>query len=138
VIGEVELFYVGVRGNTTEKFDLYFKSKDSDIEKIRTYTGQTELDYTLWTSNSVFLFEAKKASDKVIDKYLDIGWHKFAFAAIRFIKYRGLRIFPVYFLRGDTKLFLFVFPQFRFHENGIILNDTSQMVPNNTFVVSLR
>jgi hypothetical protein len=138
VIGVSQQFYVGVRGNTTNTFDLYFKSKDSEIKKIRTYTGQAELDYTLWTNDSVFLFEAKKATDVVIKKYTDIGWHKFAFAVSRFIRYTGLRIFPVYFLRGDTKLFLFVFPEFRFHENGVILNDTAQMIPNYTFAVSLQ
>jgi hypothetical protein len=138
VIGVSEQYYVGIRGNTTKRFDLYFKSNDSEIKKIRTYTGQAELDYTLWTHDSVFLFEAKKASDEVISKYLDIGWHKFAFAAVRFIKYSGLKIFPVYFLRGDTKLFLFVFPEFKFHENGVILNEIPQMTPNYSFAINLQ
>jgi hypothetical protein len=137
VVGVSEQYYVRIRGNTTKTFDLYFKREDSD-KKIRTYNGQAELDYTLWTRDSVFLFEAKKASDEVISKYLDIGWHKFAFAAVRFLKYSGLKIFPVYFLRGDTKLFLFVFPQFKFHENGVILNDTKQMTPNFSFLVHLQ
>jgi hypothetical protein len=71
-----------------------------------------------------------------LEKYL-VGWHKFAFAATRFINLEGLKIFPVYFLRGDTKLFLFVFPQFRFYESGVILNDSGLMVPKYSFVVSL-
>jgi hypothetical protein len=137
VVGARQQFYVGVRGNTTRNFDVYFERKDSKIEKIRSYTGQAELDYTLWTSDSVFLFEAKKAEREGVKRYFDIGWHKFAYAAIRFINYSGLKIYPVYFLRSPKKIFLFVFPQFKFHENGIILNDKSQMTPSNAFVVNL-
>lgn len=138
VTGLKQQYYVGVRGNTTRTFDLYFKRADSAIEKIRTYTGQAELDYTLWTRDSVFLFEAKKTRDVNLGAYLDIGWHKFAFAAIRFMNYVGLKIYPLYFLRGDTKLYLFVFPQFKFHEGGVILNNTKQMEPDKTFVVNLQ
>jgi hypothetical protein len=136
VTGTRHQFYVGVRGNTTRSFDVYFKRADSKIEKIRTYTGQAELDYTLWTSDSVFLFEAKKAGREGVKRYFDIGWHKFAYAAIRFINYGGLKIYPVYFLRSPKQIFLFVFPQFKFHENGIILNGKSQMTPSNAFVVN--
>jgi hypothetical protein len=91
--------------------------------KIRTYTGQAELDYTLWTSDWVFLFEAKKAGTEGVKRYLDIGWHKFAYAATRFLNYAGLKIYPVYFLRNPKQVFLFVFPQFNFHDNGVILNN---------------
>jgi hypothetical protein len=137
VIGTRQQSYVGVRGNTARSFDVYFKRADSKIEKIRTYTGQAELDYTLWTSDSVFLFEAKKSGSEGVKRYFDIGWHKFAYAAIRFINYGGLKIYPVYFLRSPKQILLFVFPQFKFHQNGVILNDKSQMTPSNAFVVNL-
>jgi hypothetical protein len=137
VTGRKQEFYVGVRGNTTRTFDVYLKSSEGELVKIKTYIGQAELDYTLWTTDSVFLFEAKKAGSEGIKRYLDIGWHKFAYAATRFINYTGLQIYPVYFLRNPTQVFLFVFPQFKFHENGVILNDSAQMTPVNTFVVNL-
>ena len=138
VTGTRQQFYVGVRGNTTRTFDIFFKRTDSQIEKIRTYTGQAELDYTLWTNDSVFLFEAKKAGNEGLKRYFDIGWHKFAYAAIRFINYSGLKIYPVYFLRNPKQIFLFVFPQFKFHENGIILNDKSQITPAYSFALNLK
>ena len=138
VIGTRQQFYVGVRGNTTRSFDVYFKRRDSEIVKIRSYTGQAELDYTLWTGDSVFLFEAKKAEREGVKRYFDIGWHKFAYAAIRFINYSRLKIYPVYFLRSPKQVFLFVFPQFKFHENGVILNDVTQMTPVYSFVVNLN
>ncbi len=59
-------------------------------------------------------------------------------AATRFVNFSGLKIFPVYFLRGDTKIYLFVFPQFRFHETGVILNENALMVPKYSFVVKLE
>ena len=121
----------------TRSFDVYFKRNDSQIEKIKTYTGQADLDYTLWTGDSVFLFEAKKAGREGLKRYFDIGWHKFAYAAIRFINYDGLKIYPVYSLRNPKQIFLFVFPQFKFHESGIILNDKLQMIPSKVFVVNL-
>ena len=85
----------------------------------------------------VLLFEAKKVSGLNITKCLNIGWHKFAFATVRLINYPNLKIFPIYFVRSTKQIFLFVFPQFKFHEKGVILNDTQQMTPVTAFVVNL-
>ena len=137
VTGKKQDFYVGVRGNTTGTFDVYLKSCEGELVKIKTYVGQAELDYTLWTTDSVFLFEAKKAGGEGIKRYLDVGWHKFAYAATRFINYAELKIYPVYFLRNPAQVILFVFPQFKFHEKGVILNDSAQMTPVHVFAVNL-
>ena len=79
----------------------------------------------------------KKIGYESGNRYLDIGWHKIAYAAARFLNHVGLKIYPVYFLRSPKQIFLFVFPQLNFHENGVILNDIAQMVPNYSFVVNL-
>lgn len=39
------------------------------------YNGQEDLDYTIWTEDSVLVFEAVISSSGG----LDIGWHKLAF-----------------------------------------------------------
>ncbi len=133
VTGENE-FFIGPRGNTTRAFDIYFKKNDGSIVKIKQFIGQAELDYTVWTKKSVLLFEAKK-SDK--DTPLDIGWHKFAFSAARFLDYKDLQIFPIYFIRLKDSLLFFVFPKFNFHNNGIILNEKNQMIPKKIFKILL-
>jgi hypothetical protein len=130
-------YHVGIRGNTTRTFDIYFQKANSmQLQKIRSYKGQAELDYTIWTRNSVFLFEAKQVKQGNIEYYLDIGWHKFAFAAARFLNYSQLDIYPVYFLRAKSKVFVFVFPKFNFYEKGIVLNHSEQMKPQHVFVVT--
>ena len=138
IVGSIQEYYVGIRGNTTRTFDIYFRKADSiQLQKIRSYRGQAELDYTIWTKNSVFLFEAKQVKQGNIEYYLDIGWHKFAYAAVRFLNYPELNIYPVYFLRSKNKVFVFVFPRFCFYEKGIILNDSEQMKPQQIFVITI-
>ena len=139
VLGQEKEYYVGIRGNTTRTFNVYFQRKDTN-EKILIYEykGQADLDYSLWTEDSVFLFEAKKMEiAKNVKSYINIGWHKFAYACVRFIDYKNLNIYPVYFLRTIDKVLLFVFPKFSFYKNGIILNDTYQMIPQKLFSVSI-
>jgi hypothetical protein len=41
------------------------------------YSGQEDLDYTIWTEDSVLVFEAKQFISS--SGGLDIGWHKLAF-----------------------------------------------------------
>lgn len=135
--GRKREFYTGVRGNTNVRFDIYLMRNDSNIDRIKSYVGQAELDYTLWTDDSVFLFEAKKYAGGAIKSYLDIGWHKFAFAAIRFKNFLNLKIYPVYFLRGPKQVHLYAFPKFSFYGEGLILNDSKQMIPTSKFVVNL-
>lgn len=137
--GQEEEYYVSIRGNTTRTFNVYFERKDTN-EKILIYEykGQADLDYSLWTEDSVFLFEAKKMEmAKNIKSYLNIGWHEFAYACVRFIDYKNLNIYPVYFLRAIDKVMLFVFPKFSFYKNGIVLNDINQMISQKKFSVNI-
>ncbi len=134
ITGYEQEYYIGPRGNTTRTFDVYFQTRDSQILKIFTYKGQAELDYTIWTRNAVLLFEAKKID---AESNLDIGWHKFAFPAIRFLNYQNLNIYPIYFLRWSDRIILFVFPKFRSHDGGIILNDKKQMTPEKVFSIKI-
>ena len=137
-LGSKQENYIGIRGNTTRIFDIFFrKAHSQDLKKIKTYRGQAELDYTIWTRNSVFLFEAKQVKQGSIEYYLDIGWHKFAYAAIRFLNYENLHVYPIYFLRLKNMVFLFVFPHLNFYERGIILNDWKQMRPEKIFSITL-
>lgn len=54
---------------------MYFNNIDQlDVVYIYKHSGQTELDYTLWTEDSVFLFEAKKEKKNIYDKSLMLGW----------------------------------------------------------------
>lgn len=133
VTGEKE-FFIGPRGNTTSSFELYLKRNDGDIVKIKQYVGFAELDYTVWAKNNVLLFEAKKSDNK---PRLDIGWHKLAFPAIRFQEYKNLKIYPIYFIRLRDKLLVFTFPQFSFHNKGIILNDKHQMTSEKLYKIPL-
>jgi hypothetical protein len=137
-LGSIQEYYIGIRGNTTRIFDIFFqKANSQELQKIRTYRGQAELDYTIWTRNSVFLFEAKQVKHGTIEYYLDIGWHKFAYAGVRFLNYQNLDVYPIYFLRLKHRVFLFVFPHLNFHEKGIILNDNKQMTPEKIFSITL-
>lgn len=106
---------------------------------IYEYKGQADLDYSLWTEDSAFLFEGKKKEiAKNIQSYINIGWHKFAYACARFKEYRNLNIYPVYFLRTIDKVLLFMFPRFSFYKDGIILNDVNQMMPQKIFSVNIK
>ena len=107
------------------------------MQRIKTYTGQAELDYTIWTRNSVFLFEAKQIKQGSIEYYLDIGWHKFAYAGVMFLNYQNLDVYSVYFLRLGRRVFLFVFPHLAFYKEGIVLNDNKHMTPEKIFSITL-
>ncbi len=123
----VERYHIGPRGNRRSQFPVFFKRNGrSEPEKIFDYNGQEELDYTIWSENAVLVFEAKLERGK---GGLDIGWHKLAYPLPRFRNYRNLKVIPVYFLRKPEEVLLFVFDQFKFHENGIILNDKQQFKP---------
>lgn len=137
LFGSNHKYHTGIRGNRNEEFDIYFHRIDSSIpEKIRRYKGQVELDYTIWTKDSVLLFEAKQIDDTNVTRYLDIGWHKFAFAAIRFILNENVNVYPVYFLKSTSQIFLFIFPQICFHKEDIVFNDKAQMTPARVFVIN--
>ncbi|HXW12438.1 MAG TPA: hypothetical protein VD694_06735, partial [Nitrososphaeraceae archaeon] len=83
-------------------------------------------------------FEAKQVKQGNIEYYLNIGWHKFAYAGVRFLNYSGLNIYPIYFLRFRNKVYLFIFTRFDFHKNGVILNHPNQMKPQQVFVILLE
>jgi Domain of unknown function (DUF6997) len=136
VTGHRNNIYSGIRGKVDSEFDIYLRRSNSQLEKIKTHRGQVELDYSLWTADSVFLFEAK--TFHVANRHLDIGWHKLAFAAGRFMKYNDLKIYPVYLLSSSNQIFLFVFPQLKFYMNGVVLNDTYQMTPEYSFAISKK
>jgi hypothetical protein len=92
-LGSRQEYYIGIRGNTTRIFDIFFqKANSQELQKIRTYRGQAELDYTIWTRNSVFLFEAKQVKQGSVEYYLDTAWHKFAYAGVRFLNYQNLDV----------------------------------------------
>jgi hypothetical protein len=75
---------------------------------------------------------------KNIESNINIGWHKFAYACVRFMAFKNLDIYPVYFLRTIGKVLLFIFPKFSFYKDGIILNDIRQMIPQKIFSVSIK
>jgi hypothetical protein len=107
-LGSRQEYYVGIRGNTTRIFDIFFRKANSqELQKIKTYRGQAELDYTIWTRNSVFLFEAKQVKQGSVENYLDIGWHKFVYAGVRFLNYQNLDVYPIYFLRVEKMCLYF-------------------------------
>ena len=133
-------YQIGPRGNMTQKFDVYMKRSSGNFEKF-TYNGQVELDYTVWTENRVFVFEAKSMNRSG----LDVGWHKMAYPSHRFISQAvedGLKVQPVYLLRtieaGENVLLLFIFDNLQFHNNGIILNEKDHWHPICIFRISLN
>ena len=113
-------WYVGPRGGKTSKFKVYGKKSNGEIIFLFDYSGQEELDYTIWTKDSILLFEAKVMMD---GEGLDIGWHKMAYPASRFSKIDNYTTKPIYFLRYKNTIHLFVFPKFPFYNDGIIIND---------------
>lgn len=124
-------YHIGPRGGMTQQFDVYMNHTNGTFQKFR-YNGQVELDYTVWTEQRVFVFEAKSLNRRG----LDIGWHKLAFPAQRFASQArndGLKVNPVYFLRtvddGEQVIFLYVFDELQFHNNGIILNQSNHWKP---------
>ena len=51
------------------------KKRNQELVSFKSY-GQTELDYSLWAEDRIFIIEAKSSPENG----LDIGWHKMAFA----------------------------------------------------------
>lgn|GEM_PF-479149 len=128
-------YCIGPRGNRGSKFDVYLENIKQEKTRLFSYSGQEELDYTLWVGDNILLFEAKQTNSP--SGYLDLGWHKLAFPANRFRAYPQLNIFPAYLVRRLKEVFIFVFPKFLFHETGIILNDSRLMMPRKTYRIDL-
>ena len=133
LFGDVE-WKIGPRGNKTSSFPVYAKNNSGEINLIYTYEGQEELDYTIWTRDHVLLFEAKSLKPNM---GLDVGWHKLAYPASRFKKYLKYKIKPIYFLKWEKIIHLFVFPDFEFHQDGIIINNGKAFAPEHIFRIDL-
>jgi hypothetical protein len=132
VCGEVD-YFIGPRGNRTSKFDVYLLNKmENQNVKIYTYNGQEELDYSIFTKNAIFVFEAKSLTNGG----LDVGWHKLAYPLTRFKRFNVPK-FPCYFLKKDKVVWLFVFPEYNFYNEGIILNDKRAITPEHIFKIDL-
>ena len=128
-------WYVGPRGLKHSQFRTHGKKSDEKITSLYDYDGPEELDYTIWTKDCILLFEAK-----VVDREnegLDIGWHKMAYPAARFSKINNYTIKPIYFLRCKNIIHLFVFPKFQFHDDGIVINDKKNQIPEKIFRIDL-
>jgi hypothetical protein len=128
-------WYVGPRGLKHSQFHMYGKKSNGDPIDLPDYDGPEELDYTIWTKDCILLFEAK-----VVDREnegLDIGWHKMAYPAARFSKINNYTIKPIYFLRCKNIIRLFVFPKFQFHNDGIVINDKKNQIPEKIFRIDL-
>lgn len=120
-------YLVGPRGGRNSTFKFYMRDKENSSDPIPfDYNGQEQLDYTIWTKDSVLVFEAKQYKGKSYG--LDIGWHKLIFPALRF-KRNGLRVYPVYYLRLHHTLFIFVFSPLTLGDDIFVLNDVSQLTP---------
>lgn len=133
LFGDVD-WKIGPRGNKTSSFPVYAKSNSGEVNLIYTYEGQEELDYTIWTKDHVLLFEAKSLKPNM---GLDVGWHKLAYPASRFKKYSKYKIKPIYFLKWEKIIHLFVFPDFEFHQDGIVINDEKAFAPEHIFRIDL-
>ena len=128
-------WYVGPRGGKHSQFHMYGEKSNGDPIDLPDYDGPEELDYTIWTKDCILLFEAK-----VVDREnegLDIGWHKMAYPAARFSKINNYTIKPIYFLRCKNIIHLFVFPKFQFHDDGIVINDKKNQIPEKIFRIDL-
>ena len=128
-------WYVGPRGLKHSQFHMYGKKSNGEPTDLPDYNGPEELDYTIWTKDCILLFEAK-----VVDREnegLDIGWHKMAYPAARFSKINNYTIKPIYFLRCKNIIRLFVFPKFQFHNDGIVINDKKNQIPEKIFRIDL-
>lgn len=134
-------YIVGPRGRIWPRFNLYMEQRNQELVSFK-YYGQTELDYSLWAEDRIFIIEAK--SDPVSG--LDIGWHKMAFPAqyySRIAREHGIEIVPGYLLRNysevENTVYLFVFPPFEsYNEDGLILNEQSAIVPESVVRVDLN
>ena len=128
-------WYVGPRGLKHSQFRTHGKKSDEKPIVLYDYDGPEELDYTIWTKDCILLFEAKVV-DRV-NEGLDIGWHKMAYPAARFSKINNYTIKPIYFLRCKNIIHLFVFPKFQFHNDGIVINDKKNQIPEKIFRIDL-
>ena len=131
-------WYVGPRGGKRSQFKVYGEKSNGKITSLcdlYDYNGPEELDYTIWTKDCILLFEAKVVDH--VNEGLDIGWHKMAYPAARFSKIDNYTIKPIYFLRCKNIIHLFVFPKFQFHNNGIIINDKKNQIPEKIFRIDL-
>ena len=126
-------YFVGPRGNRVSDFDVYMKKKTGELVRAFHFNGQEELDYSLFTKNAVFLIEAKNMKG---EGGFDVGWHKIAFPAYRLSQMADTRIIPCYFLRKPKASYFFVFPDFKFNEKGVVLNDEKDFTPRLTFRIS--
>ena len=128
-------WYVGPRGGKTSKFKVYGKKSNGEIIFLFDYSGQEELDYTIWTKDCILLFEAKVVEHE--NEGLDIGWFKMAYPACRFSKIDNYTTKPIYFLRCKNTIHIFVFPKFQFHNDGVIINDEENQIPEKIFRIDL-
>jgi len=126
-------WHVGPRGGRRSDFPVYGK-KSNELKLMYNFGGPEELDYTIWTKDHILLIEAKSMTP---NKGLDIGWHKIAYTAFRFHEFKKYKIIPIYLLKWERVIHLFVFPEFKFHQNGIVLNDTDLQKPERVFRVEL-
>ena len=117
------------------KFKTTKEDFDKNLQKIFDFNGRDDLDYSIWTKDCILLFEAKSVD---VNQGLDVGWHKMAFPATRFFKYTKYKIKPVYFLKWDNIIHLFVFPDLIHHDNGVILNDKESFRPERIFRIVTR
>jgi hypothetical protein len=134
-VGGTDKYLIGPRGNRASSFKMLMRDKERTEPVGFGYEGQEELDYTIWTDDVVFVFEAKQQQSSVGG--LDIGWHKLALPSYRFSKYEGLNIVPVYYLRRNHVVYLFVFPKLHFRNDAVVMNDTRQQVPQWIFRVDI-
>lgn len=126
-----EEWKLGPRGNKSSEFKVFGKTKQNIINHIYDFKGQEELDYGIWTKKKILLFEAKSVEQ---NHGLDVGWHKLAYPASRFKKFKNHSIIPIYLLKWENTTHLFVFPIFKFHQDdGIIINDFEQLKPERIF-----
>jgi len=130
-----ENYYIGPRGNTVSKFDVYmFDKKLNENKYIFQYDGQEDLDYTLVTNEEIFIIEGKS----LINGGLDLGYHKIIFPASRFKEISNKKIVPCYYLKHKEEILFYVFPEVKFFENGIILNDENNLKPLKLYKINLK
>jgi hypothetical protein len=126
---------IGPRGAKSSEFPVYAKNKFDEIVHTYDYKGQEELDYSIWTRDHILLIEAKSLEPNA---GLDVGWHKLIYPASRFKKYSKYKIKPAYFLKWYNIAHFFIFPDLKFNQNGIVINDESASIPEYTFKINLE
>jgi hypothetical protein len=128
-----EDYFIGPRGCKHSRFDVYFVDKNNETKKIFTYRGQEELDYSLFTKDEIFVFEAKQLNKNGFD----IGWHKIIYPVSRFV---GLnkKIVPCYILRHNNFVYIYVFNEPTLQNNSIVLNNKKDFIPIKKFKIDLN